>query len=78
MLLRLLMLQAALVTIEGPVNSSRRISKSLATSLWACKPKEEQPTSMKSSFRDFRKKDGSIGDFPGCNKKKEKKKRRKS
>ena len=63
-----LMLSAALVTTEGPVNSSRRISETSSTSSWACKSKEERPTLMKVSFRDVRKKDGSIEDLAECNK----------
>ena len=55
------MLQAALVIIEGPVNSSSIISKTSTTSCWACKSKE-RPSLKKTSFRDLRKKDGSIGD----------------
>ena len=46
------MLKAALLTIEGPVNSPRRISKTSTTSCWACKSKEEPPTLLKVSFRD--------------------------
>ena len=57
---------ATLVTIEGPVNSFRLISKT-STSCWECESKEEQPTLMKATFRDFTKKDGSIGDFAECN-----------
>ena len=57
---------SSLVIIEGPVNSSTRISKTSATSCWAFKSKE-QPSLMKKSFRDLRKKDGSIGDFAECN-----------
>ena len=56
---------AALVMIEGPVNSSSRISKTSTTSCWACKSKE-RPSLMKTSFRDLRKKDGLIGDFAEC------------
>ena len=52
---------------EGPVNSSKTISKTLTTPFWACKSKEEQPTLMKASFRELRKKDRSIGDFAKCN-----------
>ena len=39
--------------IEGPVNSSSRISKTSTTSCWACKSKEEQPYLMKAAFRDI-------------------------
>ena len=60
------MLEAALVIIEGPVNSFSRISKTLTTSCWACKSKG-QPSLRKTSFRDLRKKDGSIGDSAECN-----------
>ena len=59
------MLQAALVIIEGPVNSSSIISKTSTTSCWACKSKE-WPSLKKTSFRDSRKKDGSIGDLVEC------------
>ena len=53
------MLYAALVIIEGPVNSSSRISKTSTTSCWESQSKE-RPSLMKTSFRDLRKKDGLI------------------
>ena len=56
----------ALVIMEGPVNCCSRVSKTSTTSCWACKSKE-RPSLMKTSFRDLRKKDGSIGDFAECN-----------
>ena len=51
--------------IERPVNSYRTISKISTTPCWVCKSKEEQYTLMKASFKDLRKKDGSIRDFAG-------------
>ena len=53
--------------MERLVNSSRRIPKTSSTSCWAYKSNTERPTLMKGSFRDLRKKDGSIGDFAECN-----------
>ena len=59
-------ISTALVIIEEPVNSSSIIFKTSTTSCWACKSKE-RPSLIKTSFRELRKKDGSIGDFAECN-----------